>query len=370
MNQDKTIRILQIMPGGHVCGGIEMFVMNYYRRLVNQGVQFDFLFHYKEKGYFDDEIKSLGGEIYYFSIREDKNILKYIYQLFKFFAKHREYKIIHGHMPGMGPIYFFVAMLCGIKVRISHAHVTETEKTLKGNILKRIIKIIPFLSNTYCACSNAAGKFMYGSRSFKVINNAIDTDKFVFNEYKRLILRKELNIENDFVVGHIGRFNIQKNHMFLLNVFSEILKLNGKSKLLLVGEGPEENSIRRKAKDLGIESQVIFLGTRNDVCDLYNVMDCFVLPSIFEGLPIVGIEAQCNGLPSFFSDEITDELGVSDLANFLSLEDDERFWAKEILEKSYVSRVDMKEFIMSADFDICKEAKKLKNYYCSLSKNC
>lgn len=364
----KNIRILQILPGGHVCGGIEFFVMNYYREMVKLGVQFDFLVHYKQKGYFDDEIKKLGGRIYYFSVREDKNVIRYIYQLCKFFYKHKEYKIIHGHMPGMAPIYFFIAKLFGIKYRISHCHVTETENTLKGKILKQIIKIIPYFSNVYYACSKEAGYFMYKNREFKIIHNAINTKKFVFDKDKREKLRKALNIDENFVIGHVGRFNLQKNHGFLINVFNEVYLINKRAKLLLIGEGPLEDKIKRQVEQLGLEKAVIFLGVRNDVADLYNAMDCFVLPSLFEGLGIVVVEAQASGLHCYVSDTVPREAKITDLVNFMSLDKSPKFWAEKIVNQNVYGHFDTAKIIKLAGYDITSEAKNLKNLYFNLLK--
>lgn len=363
---ESDIRVLQILPGGHVCGGIEFFVMNYYREMVKLGVQFDFLVHYKQKGYFDDEIKKLGGKIYYFSVREDKNLIKYIYQLCKFFYKHKEYKIIHGHMPGMAPIYFFIAKIFGVKCRISHCHVTETENTLKGKILRRIIKIIPFFSNIYFACSKEAGFFMYGKRKFKVIHNAIDIKKFAFNKDKREQIRKKLGITDNFVIGHVGRFNLQKNHKFLMEVFNQVYLKNNKARLLLIGEGPLENEIKKQVKELELENAVMFLGVREDVADLYNAMDCFVFPSIFEGLGIVNIEAQTNGLSCCISDVIPEEVQITNLVKFLSIKDTFKVWAREILGFKDKERISEIKRVQKAGYDIKSEAKKLRCIYIKL----
>ena len=362
----ENIRILQVLPGGHVCGGIEFFVMNYYREIVELGVQFDFLVHYKQKGYFDDEIKKLGGKIYYFPVREDKNLIKYIYQLCKFFYRHKEYKIIHGHMPGMAPIYFFIAKFFGVKCRISHCHVTETENTLKGRILKRIIKIIPYFSNIYFACSKEAGYFMYENRKFEVIHNAIDVKKFTFNKDKREKIRKKLNIRDNFVIGHVGRFNLQKNHKFLIEIFNQIYLQNNKARLLLIGEGPLESEIRNQVNKLGLNEVIIFLGVRKDVADLYNAMDCFVLPSLFEGLPIVGVEAQINGLQCYMSDKISKEIKITKLVKLLFLNDNPKIWAKEILSVDNKEHSNEIEQVQKAGYDISNEVKKLEKTYLNL----
>lgn len=359
---NEKIRILQILPGGHVCGGIEIFVMNYYRELVKHGIQFDFLVNYKEKGYFDDEIKELGGKIYYLSVREDKNLFKYIWQLFKFFNKHKEYKIIHGHMPGMAPIYFTVAKLMGVKHRISHAHVTETEQTVKGRILKHIIKNIHYFSNIYFACSKAAGNFMYGKLKYRVIHNAIQTNKFIFNEKKRYELRNKLGINDKYVIGHVGRFNLQKNHDFLIDVFYEVSKLDESAVLLLIGEGPLEQQIKEKVNKLGLKDKVIFLGTRQDVADLYNVMDVFALPSLFEGLGIVAIEAQTSGLPCILSNKIPDETHITKSVYYLDINNNKK-WADLILKQKDIIRIIGDSEIVSAGYSIKDEAGKLKKLY-------
>ena len=362
MEKEEPIRILQILPGGHICGGIENFIMNYYRNIDRSKVQFDFLVHYEEKGYYDDEILQLGGKIYYTNVRKDKKIIKYIKFLNKFFKEHKEYKIIHGHMPGLAPIYFMMAKINGVKIRISHSHVNDTEKTLKGRILKLVIKTIKHFSNVYFACSEDAGKFMYGKRKFTVIENAIDIDKFSFDLSKREELRKELELKDEFVLGCVGRFNYQKNHFFLLDIFSEIHKLEQNTKLVLIGEGDLENDIKQKAKELNIEKDILFLGVKKNIQDYYNVFDVFVLPSNFEGVGIVFVEAQANGLKTFASTEVPKEAKVSELIHFISLQKEPSYWAKEILSNK-MDRKDVTKEIEENNLSIKKEASKLQNMY-------
>ena len=365
-NKVEPIRILQIVPGGHVCGGIENYIMNYYRNLDTTKIQFDFLVHYKEKGYFDEEILKLGGKIYYTNVRKDKNIVKYIIFLFNFFKNHKEYKIIHGHMPGLAPIYLFMAKINGVKVRIVHSHATDTERTIKGNILKLIIKMIKYFSNVYFACSEEAGKFMFGKRKFFVIKNAIDFEKFVFNKEKRIEIREKLNLNNSFVIGCVARFNKQKNHEFLLDIFSEVLKEKKNAKLLLIGEGPLEKQIKEKAIKLEIIDKIIFLGVTENVNYYYNTFDAFVLPSNFEGLPIVIIESQVNGLSVFISDSVSKEAKISDLVYFISLKESARYWAKMIITNNI--RKDEKNCISKSGYDIKKSVKILENKYLQLYK--
>lgn len=367
MEKEEPIRILQILPGGHICGGIENFIMNYYRNIDRSKVQFDFLVHYDEEGYYDDEIKALGGKIYYTNVRRDKNVIKYIKFLNKFFKEHKEYKIIHGHMPGLAPIYFFIAKINGIKVRIAHSHVTDTEKTLKGFILKPIIKLIKYFSNTYFSCSQEAGKFMFGKKEFIIVKNAIDFEKFKFDQNKREKIRKQLKLNDEFVVGCIGRFNHQKNHTFLLDIFSEMLKIKSDSKLVLIGEGKLEDEIKEKARNLGILENIIFLGVKDNIQDYYNAFDIFVLPTNFEGLGIVLIESQVNGLQTFTSDIVPEETKVSKLIHFISLKNDASYWAKEIMKEPY-ERQDVIVNVEEKHYNIKKEAQILQDMYIGLLK--
>ena len=364
---NEPIRILQILPGGHVCGGIENFIMNYYRNIDRSKVQFDFLVHYDEKGYYDDEIKSLGGKIYYSNVRKDKNIIKYIIFLNKFFHEHQEYKIIHGHMPGLAPIYFLIAKMNHIKIRIAHSHVTDTEKTFKGKILKPIIKMIKYFSNIYFSCSTEAGKFMFGKRKFDVINNAIDFEKFKFDSTQRDKIREELDIKDEFVVGSVGRFNYQKNHTFLLDIFCEILKINQNAKLVLIGEGNLQDEIKEKAKNLDIIQNIKFLGVKDDVQNYYNAFDVFLLPTNFEGLGLVLIESQVNGLQTFTSDVVPGETKVSKLIHFISLKEDASYWAKKIMS-NVNTRTDVTSEIEEKHYNIKKEAQILQAKYIRLEK--
>ena len=366
VSKKEPIKVLQILPGGKVCGGIENFVMNYYRNINKEKVIFDFLVHYDEKGYYDDEIKKIGGKIYYTNVRRDKNIFKYIIFLNRFFRKHKEYSIIHGHMPGLAPLYFLIAKINGVKCRIAHSHVTDTERTLKGRVLKIIIKSIKLFSNKYFACSSDAGKFMFGKRNYTIIKNAIDFNKFKFNEEIRKQLRKEYDLENKFVIGCVGRFNQQKNHTFLIKIFNEILKIKSNSILVLIGEGELEEDIKNEAKEYGILNKILFLGVKKDVDKYYNSFDCFVLPSNFEGLGIVLIEAQVNGLPAITSDVVPKEAKVSKLITFKSLNNAPKEWARIILKQA--TRKNEIISIEKKGYNLKKEAVKLENLYIKLFK--
>jgi len=301
------IRVLQIVPNMQA-GGLESFIMNIYRNINRDKVQFDFLVHYQERKHFDNEIEKMGGKIYRFSLRDDNNLIKYINQINKFYKEHPEYKIIHCHMSSIGFVHFLIAKKNGVKVRIAHSHNSNTEKTVKGFIKSLLMKPLKYVSTDNFACSTEAGKFLYKKHPFEIIPNAIDLEQYRFNPIVREQKRKELGISNELVLGHIGRFELQKNHKYILDIFQDVLKINPSCILLLVGDGSLYDEIKMRAKQLNIEKHIQFLGIIKDANNLYQAMDCFILPSFFEGLPVVGVEAQVSGLKCLFSDTITKEV--------------------------------------------------------------
>ena len=241
--------------------------------------------------------------------------------------------------------------------------------SLKNKILQYACNLV--LRNNvdvYCACSKIAGESKFIDSVVKdkliIIKNGIDVEKFKFNVRKRVELRGLLNIQDDeFVVGHVGRFSDEKNHTFLIDIFNEIVKLRPLSRLMLIGSGELESTVKDKVKLLDLEEKVLFIGNVNNVYDYYQAMDCFVLPSKFEGLPLVGIEAQSVGLLCFFADTITSELGVTSLARYISLNEIPKVWAEKICENNKEDRLDMTEAIKNAGFDIETEIKKIESFY-------
>lgn len=320
----EVIRILQIVPNMQA-GGLESYIMNLYRNIDRNKIQFDFLVHYKERKHFDDEIESLGGKIYRFSLRDDNNLFKYKRELNDFFKNHKEYRVIHCHMASVGAIIFKIAKKHGVEVRIQHSHNSTTDKTLKGRVKAIMIRGCKKYSTLNLACSNDAGKYLFKNRPYKVVPNAIDMNNFKYDEDKRIELRRQFDIDDDcFVLGNVGRFNVQKNHLFLLEVF-KIFKNSNKAKLLLIGSGEKEKEIRNYINDNGLNKDVIILQNRKDVNELYNMMDCFILPSLFEGLPLVAIEEQVNGLKGYYSSNITKDVDISNNVEFVDIDDAEKF---------------------------------------------
>lgn len=366
------LRVLQVVPNMHAAG-LETFIMNVYRNIDRSKVQFDFLVHYKERYFYDDEIERLGGKIYRLTFRDDSNIFNYCKSLNAFFKKHR-YLVVHGHMPSTALFYLYYAKKYNVPIRILHSHNTSTEDTLKGKIKYLLLSMSKKYANKYFACSNAAGKFLYGNKKFEVIKNAINLDHFSASktdDEKRRILdkRKELNLDNKIVIGHIGRFNTQKNHKFLINVFKEIKKIYNNTILILVGEGELKKEIQQYAKDQELINDIIFLGIRSDVDDLYQIFDLFLLPSLFEGLPVVGVESQASGVMTLVSDKVTPELKMSSIIEFLPLL--EKAWIKRISELidngELIKHYNVSEEMGEAGYDIKRMSVDLMHKYLEMS---
>lgn len=345
----EPIRILNIVPNMRAAG-IETFIMNVYRNIDRDKVQFDFLVHNQRKEFFDDEIRKLGGKIYRLTLKDDKNFIKYIKDLKMFFKTHTEYKIVHGHMQSMMPLYLYIAKKNNVPVRIAHSHNGNYEKTFKGFLLHIFSRFSKKYSTVNWACSKVAGKYLFKNDKFDIIYNGIDIKKFEYNDNAKENKVKELNLNNKKVLLHVGRFELQKNHEFLIDLYEQYYRINENSILLLVGEGKLEPKIRKIVENKGLENNVKFLGVRDDVNEIMQVADIFVLPSLYEGLPVVGIEAQYSGLPCIFSDKITQELEIINNVKFLPIGSKNiSKWLKAI-EESY----EMKEinYIDKEKFDI------------------
>ena len=363
----EPIRVLQII--GFVCGGgVEAVIMNYYRNIDRTKVQFDFVIDGYEKTSLDDEILSLGGKVYKV-VPYTKNVLKNIYQIYRI-IKDNKYEIVHSNMNTLAVFSLFAAWLAGARVRILHNHSTAVKSEKLRSALKYILRpFAPIFANRYMACSFLAGEWMYGKKKMqsgkvKVLNNAIDVDKFAYNPEIRKQLRHELNIEKDTLVsGHVGRFMYQKNHDFLIDIFKEIHTQKKNSVLLLIGDGPLRHIIEEKVKNYNLQDSVKFLGLRKDVKDLYNVMDVFVLPSWYEGLPVVSVEAQANGLPCFVSDRVSKECKLSSSMNFVSLNKSADCWSKEILNYSVFRNENAITELSKKGFCISKEIDKIEKFY-------
>lgn len=367
MEKNEPIRVAQII-GKWLGGGVESVVMNYYRHIDRTKIQFDFICDEDSTNIPYEEIEKMGGKV--ILIPPYQKVFKYHKKL-KEVLKSGGYKIVHSHINTLSVFSLFAAKCAGVPVRIAHSHSTTNKKEKKKNLLKQVLR--PFskvFATDYMCCSELAGRWLFGNKEYDngnvyLLNNAIDLDKFKYDEEKRKEKRKELNIEDStLVIGHVGRFVEQKNHRFLIDIFNEVHKQKENSILLLAGQGPLMEEMKEKVKILGIEDSVKFLGQRNDINELYQAFDVFCLPSLYEGLPVVGVEAQATGLLCIFSDDMTKETKVLDTTEFLSLNQSVEMWGKHILKsfEVYTRKTNQTE-IKNNGFDIRNEAKKLSDYY-------
>ena len=368
----EKVKVLYIIGGIMSRGGIESYTMNYYRNIDKSKIQMDFVVHGDGKGVYDDEILSNGGHIYHVPIKS-KDYFGNIRALKKIFLS-GGYKIVHAEMDAMNYVVLKLAKKCGIPVRISHSHNTQhlTQNKIKYFINEYARKKVHKYATHLFACSELAGKWLYGEENYnagnvKVINNAIELERFKFDEEKRINTRKELGIGEEFVIGHVGRLHFEKNHMFLIQIFKEILKREEKAKLVLIGAGPLEKQIKEKIKEEKLEDKIIMLKNRDDINKLMSCFDIFVLPSLFEGLPIVAIEAQANGLPCIFADTITKQVKLTDNVEFLKLEEVET-WVDSIIKMFKYPRKDNIELLVRKGYSIKKEAEKLQDLYIKINK--
>lgn len=366
----EPIRVLHVIQRMEA-GGSQSFIMNLYRNIDRTQVQFDFLVHYKEHQYYDDEIEALGGKIYRLTFREDLNIVRYLKELNDFFVKHPEYKVVHGHMHSLGVVYLHYAKKYGVPTRIAHSHTTSTQNNAKKYLKQIMVKLYKRDATDYFACSKLAGEYMFAKENFTVINNAITSSEFVFSDEKRKQKRKELGIEDKIVIGNIGRIELVKNHRFTVRLFNEFHSKYTDSVLLLIGSGSLEKEIKLQVRKLGLTDCVKFLGNRKDVSELYMAMDAFLFPSLFEGLGIVGVEAQAAGTPVVCTDTLPDEINVTDLLDRVSLDAPLAKWI-EAMERAIYNRKahkDMSKEIIAANYDIAELTKKIQLFYLNRTKN-
>lgn len=334
------IRVLQVV-GAMEYAGMETFIMNLYRQIDRSSVQFDFLVHHERRAPFEDEIEALGGKIYHTSIIDDGNFIKYSHDLRQLYQNHPEYRIVHGHLGSVAYWYLGAAKRQGVPWRILHSHVPSYVKSLKGYVKNAMFKLSPHYANIHFACSQEAGKYQFGNQPFEIIPNGIDVPRFRYNEAIRNRIRKELQIDDRFVIGHVGRFFPEKNHAFIVRLFYELRRKMDNSVLLFIGGGPLLKKTKQQVKELGLEDHVLFLGMQDNTAPFYQAMDAFVLPSLYEGFPLTGIEAQCAGLPCLFTDHSAPSIVMQPDSKQLALNDNDfGNWIDALIHisKSHVNR--------------------------------
>ena len=359
------VRILHVI-GIMNRGGAETMIMNLYRNIDRTKVQFDFVENEGEPASFDEEILSLGGKIYRCPRYRGKNHVVYTKWWHDFFKNHEgEYAVVHGHIGSTAAIYLSIAKKYGTYT-IAHSHSAG-----EGSLMYRMFAYpTRHIANNFFACSRDAALARYGKHvgsdaaRCQVLNNAIDTRKFVYNADVRQQMRKQLNIADDcLVIGHVGRFVEAKNHLFLIDIFRQIHDRNANSVLLLVGDGELRPKIEAAIAEKGLGNAVIMTGVQENVWDYYQAMDVFAFPSVYEGLPVSMVEAQAAGLPCCISANIPRETAITDLVEFIPLESGAAHWAERILQRSEDSRRNMLRDIENAGFDVSKTSKWLEDFY-------
>lgn len=356
------VRVLQVVT--HMeRGGLESMIMNYYRHIDREKIQFDFLVHRTERAAFDDEIESLGGRIYRLP-RLVPWSKSYLSALNHFFDEYPEYKVIHVHQDCLSSVILKVAVQHNVPVRVAHSHNANQDRNLKYPIKLWYRRSIPQYATNLFACGKDAGDWMFNGAPYQIINNAIDAAAYTYDPEKRIEMRQKLGLGDELIVGHVGRFNLQKNHQFLLDIFAALLKKEPNAVLMLVGGGENMAKIQAKTQTLGIAEHVRFLGIRSDVADLLQAMDVFVFPSLYEGLPVTMVEAQAAGLPCLISDKVPPECIITEgLVDTLPLSAGAETWSEKLFEKRDTPRTDRRAEIAAHGFDITAEAVKLQEFY-------
>lgn len=349
--------------------GVETLTLNIYKNIDKDRVQFDFVVcETKDSQMPIEEIESMGGRVYI--VPSYSNPIAYQKALKELFERER-YAIVHAHMSTLSVFPLRAAKKAGVPIRIVHCHTMYGRGEHLKNAMKYTLRCFSRKYPTHFATSSKyAGKWLYGPKialsEMYYLPVARDVEAFVFNEERRNVVRKELGLQDSRVVGHLGRFVTQKNHSFLLDVFAEIKKRERAAVLLLAGDGPLVDSVMDKAKKLGIASDVRYLGRRNDVPDLYQAMDVFILPSIYEGVPGTGIEAQASGLPFLYATTVTEEALILDSACRLPLESGAKAWADVAISLMSKERKSTVLEMTKAGYNIRAAANDLQNYYESL----
>ena len=365
----QKIRVLHCVTAMNR-GGLETFIMNYYKNIDHDRFDFDFLVQRKGRFDYSDEIEKLGGRIYRVPAFNPLKIKNYTSAIDSFFATHAgQYDIVHAHNNSFAMYVLRAAKKYNYPVRISHSHIAD----VKSNLIRSCFvaynkRKLNKVCNARFACSRKAGEWLFGKKSFIIVKNAIDLKRFSFNLNTRDAYRNKLKIgEHDILLGNIGRFENQKNQLFLINVLKTLKEQNINAKLLLIGEGSLEEKIKKCAERGGVKDDIIFTGIVNNPYDYLNAMDYFVFPSLFEGLGMVVIEAQANGLPCLVSETVVHDCKVTPLVSFLPISNGSAIkWANSIEKKTIYNRGNYIKELAKAGYDINISSKMLEEIYFSL----
>lgn len=355
------VRVLQVL-GTTGLGGAESRVMDLYRHIDKEQIQFDFLVTKGTKKYYENEIESLGGHIYYLPPFRIYNYLQYRKACKDFFYGHKgEYAAVHGHMTSTASIYLPIAKKSGVPLTIAHARSAGVDPGIKGKLTRWLRRKLPDKCDMMLSCSDEASVSVFGKAADRVrfMPNAIDTADFVFDKTVRDNIRDEYNINDRFVIGHVGSFRYAKNHDFILKIFDYIvrewkkgdaaaIRIPAKPVLMLLGDGELKPQTEEMAKELGISEDVIFTGNKTPVAPFYHAFDVLLFPSHYEGMPGTVVEAEAAGLPSLISDKITAQAGIMDIVTYMSLDEPVEKWAGKLVE---IADVTVKDGVINAELD-------------------
>lgn len=382
----EAVRVLHVL-GNTNLGGAESRIMELYRHTDRNRVQFDFLVHSGEEGFFEKEIRELGGRIFRVPRFRIYNYFSYRKALKEFFQKHHEFALVQGHMTSTAAIYLPIAKKAGVKKTAAHARSAGVDKGLKGTMTRFLRRNLADKADYLFTCSELAGISVYGEKAVRegktiFIPNAIDCAGFTFDPEKRKKMREELGLTDALIIGHVGRFHYAKNHEYLLRVFAELCRMSAgaggstaetgadqKYHLILLGEGPLMEDTRKLAEELGVVDRVHFLGNHKNIADYYQAMDYFVYPSRYEGMPGTIVEAQASGLPCLMSDTICREVIATELVETMSIEEEPKAWAEVLQQRidALVSKQENREKyaakMAAAGFDVQAQAERMMRFY-------
>jgi glycosyltransferase involved in cell wall biosynthesis len=369
------MRALHIFTNPHLTNGATIFEFRISQILKDDEIYFDYLVTEQASESELARYKSVGSEIYRLPIDKNHGLLireiKINREYYKFFKEHH-YDIVYADTENaLRAIHLLMAKFAGVPVRVVHSHNTglQTDSKASRMISRKIRSLFSLSANYFFACSDMAAEWLlpkkiYRKKQYKLLKNGVDLKTFQFDLNVRKIMRNKLKIDEDvLVVGNVGRFMPQKNHNFMLEIFKEILSIKPNAKLLLVGTGKLEKEIRNRAEELEIRDSIIFAGNKSNISDYYQIMDVFLMPSLFEGLPITGIEAQANGLPCVFSDVITEQLKITQLVNYYSLNNSSKEWAEAVIKAAMDGRQDCSQEIIQSGYSIDDTADYLRTFY-------
>lgn len=365
----KVLEICTALDGG----GVDRYLLNYCSRI--KDVEFDFVTVEGKEGILEAPLREMGFGI--FKVPRLADGVKANYNALKKIITEGEYDVVHSHLGHKSVVALWCAKRCGVKVRITHAHIAFIPENIIAKAIRKVCTFITKkLSTSLIGCGVDAGKWLWGEKDFKngkvtVFNNAIETKKYAFSQTVCNEMRDELNVGDALVFGSIGRISTQKNQPFALEVFNEIVKLHPNSIMLFIGRGERQEELRKRAEELGIGEKVKLLGVRDDVPRLLSVMDVMLFPSLYEGLPFTLVESQCNGLVALCSDTVTKLVKYSDNIVFKSLKCSFEEWACHALELAKNGHdIKGRDATIAAGYDIDFEAQKLKEYYINKVEEC